>query len=114
MKRKTRKNDKVSIVYCLYPNMKEAKKAAQVLLAENLIVCANIVPQVKSLYIWKDELQQESEVIVYFKTLQSLVGRVKKAVVELHPYEVPFVAEIRPQSVNAAYVGYALDTLRST
>lgn len=107
-------SEKLVLLYCLYPNKKEARSTIRRLLQSKYIVCANIVPAIESHYVWNSSLQKSSEVAVYFKTLPRLSRKVRAVIEEMHSYDVPLVAEIPLQQVNAGYLAYARDILRTT
>lgn len=107
-------SDKMTIIYCLYPNATEAKKIANLLLKKKKIVCANIIKNVESLYMWQGKMEKSKEVAVYFKTLASLAKDAQKEIVNLHSYDVPFVAQLKLETVNAEYRQYSKNILRST
>lgn len=106
--------ENLKIIYCLYPNKKEASKTARLLLQKKLIVCANILPVVESHYEWKNKTQKSREVAVYFKTLPRLSRKARIEIERLHPYDVPLVGELLLSGVNASYMAYARSILRTT
>jgi len=67
----------------------EATRIAKALVEGRLAACVNILPQVKSVYEWKEEVCEESEYLLIIKTSQARVEELKAAFEELHPYEVP-------------------------
>ena len=48
--------------------MEMARQIANQLLSENLIACANILPQMESLYKWEGQLENSKEVVLILKT----------------------------------------------
>lgn len=64
---------------------------------EGLAACCNILPSIRSIYIWKGTLYDEPEALCLFKTRASLFEDLKKRIKELHSYEVPeiIVLEIK-------------------
>ena len=89
----------------------EAPQLARRLLRERLIACANLVPQVQSIFWWKGKLDSTRETLLILKCPTRNVRRVLKRVRELHPYEVP---EILALPVTAAHRPYAQWVLRET
>jgi len=77
------------LVYTNWPDEKSALDAANVLVAEHLIACANLMPMGRSVYHWQGKVCTESEVIMLMKTARDRVGEVKKRVLALHPYDLP-------------------------
>lgn len=61
------------------------------LVAERLIACGQIVPQVRSVYRWQGQVEDEPESRAHLHTTAALAPRVAARVRELHPYDVPCV-----------------------
>lgn len=78
-------------VYVTVSDEKQAADLARALLARGLIACANVLPEVRSLYLWQGEVQDEPEAALLLKTRQDRLEELIAAVEELHPYDVPCV-----------------------
>ncbi len=89
------------IIYSTFPNKDIAKRICKKVLSEKLCGCVNIFP-IESMYVWKGKIENSKEVGVLFKTNKS--GKLKKKIKELHPYEIPVILEIKPESVNKEYL----------
>lgn len=89
-------------IYITNPSIEEARKIAKHLLEKKLIACANIHPEVESLYPWKRKLVEEKEVILIAKTLEKNFAKVKKEVEKIHSYSIPCIIKI-PVSSNEKY-----------
>ena len=79
----------ISLVISTAPTTEVAEQLARQLVEERLIACANLVPGVASIFRWKGAVQNESEVLMLFKTRRTLVEELLDRLRELHPYEVP-------------------------
>lgn len=79
------------MIVSTFPNESTAKGIINKLLEEKLIACANILPGIKSLYWWKETIEEVSEVIVFFKTKKDLELTVLESIKLHHPYEVPAI-----------------------
>ncbi len=75
-------------------DLDKAVLIARSLVERKLIACANILPQVRSVYSWKGEVCDESEILMIMKTRDDLFERVQDEIKELHPYEVPEIISI--------------------
>ena len=80
-----------SICFVTTPTMEVAQRIAGDLVRRRLIACANIVPQVTSVYEWKGEICTDSEHLVIMKTQTAHVASIVEQVKMLHPYELPEV-----------------------
>jgi len=83
-----------------FPNAREAEKTAKKLLEKRLVACANIIPGIKSLYLWKGKVEKGNEALLLLKTTQKNRGKVVRAIENGHQYEVPCIefAETRPNT----------------
>lgn len=80
-----------ALVWSPFPDMGSASAAANVLLDEKLVACANMIPQMVSIFGWKGEREQSSETGALFKTNAALLGKAIERIGELHPYEEPAI-----------------------
>lgn len=77
------------IVLITAPSEEVGRRIAARLVERRLAAGANIVPDVNSIYRWRGEVHDESEVMLVVQTRQELFERLVPVVEELHPYEVP-------------------------
>lgn len=81
------------VVYVTVPADK-APELARTLVERRLVACVNIVPTVRSIYHWKGEICDEAESLLVMKTSGWRFDALCRAVVELHPYDVPEVVAL--------------------
>ena len=62
------------LIWCPFPDEEEARRAADTLLDEGLIACANLVPGLVSMYVWQGERGEAREVGLLSKTHPSLAA----------------------------------------
>ena len=53
------------------------------------MACGNIVTGVNSIYRWQGAVNEESEVLIVFKTTAAAWPRLRARLPQLHPYETP-------------------------
>ena len=80
-----------ALIWCPFADEGSAELVAARLLEEGLIACVNILPAVRSLYLWEGGKHEAAEVGALFKTHATLLDRAVARLVELHPYEAPSV-----------------------
>jgi len=76
------------------PNEDEAAAIARGIVGERLAACANIIRNVRSIYRWEGEVQDDPEVLIVIKTRKELFGKLEARVRQLHSYEVPEVISL--------------------
>jgi periplasmic divalent cation tolerance protein len=79
-----------TLIYITFPNKREAKKIAQILVKEKLAACCNIFP-IESIYRWRGKIEREREFGIFVKTKTKLIDKIIKRVKELHSYETPCI-----------------------
>lgn len=67
----------------------QAAQIAEALIKANAAACCNIVKDVRSLYIWRDKLEDDQEVLLLTKTTVSAFPKVREMIKNLHSYDVP-------------------------
>ena len=72
-------------------NEEEAEKLARLLLEQQKIACANIVPRVRSLYHWEGKIESDDECLMVMKTVGKALPDIVRIVKEHHSYDVPEV-----------------------
>ncbi|MBW1979631.1 MAG: divalent-cation tolerance protein CutA [Deltaproteobacteria bacterium] len=67
----------------------QAPGIARTLVEERLVACVNITPEIRSIYWWQGEIEDDSEVLCMMKTRQELFAALQRRIKAIHPYEVP-------------------------
>ena len=91
-----------AVIWTTFADEDSALEAASTLLDEKLIACANLVPGLRSLYLWRGERGEARECGVLFKTEAALLEQACARLAELHPYDTPAVAGWRVDATAAA------------
>ena len=71
------------------PNFEVAKKVARILVEHKLAACVNIIQNVFSIYQWKNNIQEDTELLLFIKTTEEKCNSIIQKIKEIHPYEVP-------------------------
>lgn len=93
------------LIYCPCPQHDVAEALARGLLEQRLAVCANIIPAVTSLFVWDGQVAQDTEVVMFIKTLTPEGAEAYLSA--HHPYDVPAIITI-PVQANAAFQAWAV------
>jgi periplasmic divalent cation tolerance protein len=103
----------VILIVSTAPSEEKARELGTALVNEALIACANIVPQVRSIYSWQGKLCDEHEVVMLLKTRRELFEKVRARLVELHPYECPEVLQVPIEQGHVPYLAWVRSTAKA-
>jgi periplasmic divalent cation tolerance protein len=82
--------DKI-VVLSTCGSVKEAELIARSLVERRLAACVNLIPGIRSIYRWKDAVEDSQEILMVIKSSRALLEEVRAEIVKLHSYEVPEV-----------------------
>lgn len=82
------------LIYVTTRDKAEARRIGRHLVQTRLAACANIFDQMNSMYIWKDEFQDDQEAVLILKTTETRLPELIAAVHALHSYEVPCIVTL--------------------
>lgn len=101
------------IVFCTCPNMGTAEAIAKRLVGESLAACVNIVPGLKSMYLWKGAVETDDELLLIIKTSDSRYPALEAAILDAHPYELPEIVCVPIVAGLSGYLSWIQDTVSS-
>ena len=99
------------IVLCTVPDRETAEEIANILIADNLAACVNIVPGVTSVYRWENRIEQAEELILVIKTGNRAYKPLQDKINDLHPYELPEIIAVSVQDGLPAYLDWLTQSL---
>lgn len=98
------------IVFCTFPDVGKAREVATGIVSEGHAACVNILPGLESIYRWKGEIQNDSEVLTIFKVATEGFPNLERAILSQHPYETPEIVGITADRVEEKYLSWVLST----
>jgi periplasmic divalent cation tolerance protein len=84
----------------------EALTIGRKLVEERLAACANVLPQMTSVYWWNGTLEEGHEAVLVVKTRADLVDAATARVRELHSYACPCVVALDITGGNPAFLAW--------
>lgn len=92
-----------------FPDRETAERISNQLVSEKFAACANILPQVTSIYRWKEKIETGTEALVLFKVSADRQSAFQEKLRSLHPYEVPEIIFVPVSSGLPEYLGWVAD-----
>ena len=98
------------VVLITVASREEAERIARRLVEDRLAACVNIVPQVRSLFIWRGKFSQEDECLLVAKSRRARFPELTAAVKQLHSYSVPEIIALPILVGSADYLRWMADS----
>ena len=96
----------VRLVFCTCPDEQTAQALAQTLVEQRLSACVNLLPAMRSVYRWQEQIEQAEEVQLIIKTCADRLDALSAAIRRQHPYELPEIVAISPSAGLPAYLDW--------
>ncbi|XP_040053601.1 protein CutA homolog isoform X1 [Gasterosteus aculeatus] len=93
-----------SVVLINSPNAQAAKDIGRAIMERRLAASVNILSRTSTMYYWKGEIQDASEVLMLVKTKTSRIQQVTDYVRSLHPYANPEVLSFLVEDGSPPYM----------
>jgi periplasmic divalent cation tolerance protein len=98
------------VVLITASSREEADRIARQLVEDRLAACVNIMPQVRSLFVWEQKLSQEEEVLLVVKSRRARFQQLAAAVKRLHSYSVPEIIALPVVMGSADYLRWVSES----
>jgi periplasmic divalent cation tolerance protein len=83
-----------------------AEQLARHLVEHRFAACVNILPRARSVYRWKEKIEDAGEWLLLIKSRRDLFAALRAEIQKLHTYEVPEVIAIPIVDGSEAYLGW--------
>jgi len=100
------------LVLSTCPTNDIAKKIAHTLIQQRLAGCVNILPNITSVYCWKNEVVCDNEVQLLIKTTPDKYSDVAAVIACLHPYTTPEIIALNIQQGDKNYLNWITESLK--
>jgi periplasmic divalent cation tolerance protein len=94
------------IVLTTVASTEKAEALAKALVERRLAACVNIIDRIRSIYRWKEKIEDEQECLLVIKTTSERTADLQAAFSELHPYETPEHVELSIEGGGAEYLAW--------
>lgn len=82
------------IIFTNCPTLDNAQEIARALVTEGHAAAVNVLPGLKSTYIWRGKLQTVDEHLVIIKAKTAKYSAIQQRIKALHPYELPAIVAV--------------------
>lgn len=99
-------------VYMTMSSIEEAERIGRALVGEGLAACVNLLPGMRSIYRWRETIEEAGEVVCIAKTVAARFEALRLRVRELHAYETPCIVMLRLEAGDAGFLGWIADSVK--
>src|SRR5262245_9559846 len=82
------------IVFVTCESMEQAETIAATIVTEKLAACVNVLPGIRSCYVWEEKLNWSDEILLLMKTRRDRFDQLQARVRSLHSYSVPEIVSV--------------------
>jgi periplasmic divalent cation tolerance protein len=90
----------------------DADSIARTLVEQRLAACAQIVGPITSIYRWHGQIETAAEWQCCAKSRRNLYGAIERAILQIHPYEVPEILALPILNGSPTYLAWLDSELR--
>ena len=98
--------EKLRLFYSTCGEVSDSRVFAKQLLKNEKIICINIFKSVESFYSESKKIKSCDENILIIKTFLDKI-KIEEILKNKHPYDIPFVIELKTENVNYEYFKWA-------
>jgi periplasmic divalent cation tolerance protein len=99
----------IRLVLTTFANAEDAAKAVRILVDEQIVACGTILPGARSIYRWKDAIEDTAEAMVLLKTSAERFPALEERLRAIHPYETPEIIALDPAAISKDYADWVID-----
>jgi periplasmic divalent cation tolerance protein len=99
------------VVFMTAATADEGTRLAEMLVNKRLAACVQVLPEMRSIYLWKDEVQRDPEVLILAKTTRAKFADLERAVRAVHSYETPEIIGVRVEAASEPYLSWLTNCL---
>src|SRR5215468_2189547 len=95
--------DKI-IVFVTCETEQQANTIAQTVVTEKLAACVNVLPGIRSCYVWEGKLTWSNEVLLLIKTTRGRFDQLQERIKAIHSYSVPEIVGVPIEDAFDKYI----------
>ena len=102
----------IRLVYMTAGSRDEAGRIGKELVASGQAACINIIDNMRSIYKWDGEIQEDKEVVIIAKTTEAKLPELIGTVKAMHSYDCPCILSLKISGGNSDFLNWISDEVR--
>ena len=104
MRKRTSGSRRVVVVLVTCPTRTAARRIAALAVERRFAACVNLIPAVESIFRWQGKTTRCRETLLVIKTTAARFPRLTRAILALHPYQVPEIIALPVAAGHRPYL----------
>ena len=96
----------VVLLYVTAPDAEVAGRLARHVVEAGLAACANVLPEITSVYRWQGAVETARECALIVKTTEARTGEAIACLRAAHPYDVPAIVALPVMAGHPAFLDW--------
>ncbi|MBI3322045.1 MAG: divalent-cation tolerance protein CutA [Candidatus Omnitrophica bacterium] len=101
----------VVVVLVTCPKTAVARRLGVALVKRRLAACVNLIRGIESIFWWEGKIDRAREALLLIKTTRASFPRLRRAIRELHPYDVPEIIALPLVDGHPPYLRWVISSL---
>jgi len=101
----------VLVVLVTGPDREALSDLGRTVVSERLAACVNVLGEVRSIYRWEGNVEEELEALALFKTSPGRVAELEARVRTLHPYAEPEFLALEVKAGSRTYMDWVIESV---
>jgi periplasmic divalent cation tolerance protein len=97
--------DKI-IVFVTCASKEQAETIAQTVVTDRLAACVNVLPAIRSCYVWEGKLTWSDEVLMLIKTTRGRFDQLQDRIKAMHSYSLPEIVSVTIDDAFDKYIDW--------
>ena len=103
---------KIKIIQTTTDSIEIAESISELLVNNNASPCVQIISNVKSVYRWKNKLEQSNEILLLIKTIPEKIQQCKDIILKHHNYDIPELIVLDGDIIEDDYQAWFIENRR--
>ena len=104
---------KYVLILSTVSKIEDAQTIANHLVSNSMAACVNFIPNLESVYKWKNKVCKENEFLLMIKTTANKETNVYDSLSEIHPYDTPEIITLPIQYGSKDYLDWISESVES-
>ena len=95
-----------TVVFVTCESRDQAEKIAETVVRDKLAACVNVLPGIRSCYVWEGKLTWSDEVLLLIKTTRGRFDQLQDRIKAMHSYSVPEIVGVPIEDAFDKYIAW--------